>query len=419
MSYDVFISYSHYNKAVADAICAYLEHDGIRCWYAPRDIQLGDDWAASIVNAIESAKVMVVVYTDEANTSKQVLNEISNAVQAGVIIVPFKLTKALPSSGMKYYFTSVHWLDAVDLPFEKSVQELSSQIQSVIKISKPDTGNVKPLSSDEPRKTIEEVSTTKKSANKKIIVLAVCLMFVLAAVAIMLLNHRERENEAPPSATHQAISLSTNKTTTATSDKPSVSSITVGSYVTFGHYPQKAEGNDNTPIEWLVLEIQENKALVISRYALDCQPYNKAYESTTWEECSLRSWLNESFLNKAFTTKEQEAILLTTVDNSKPQQYSGWNTSGGINTLDKIFLLSYREVCTYFKSDKLRQCASTDYALQQGSYSTSWWLLRSPGGEQKYVLFVTSDGSLSPYVINHIHASVRPAMWIELTDAGF
>ena len=116
MAYDVFISYSHLNKNVADAICARLEADGVRCWYAPRDIEPGADWAESIIQTIESVKVMVVVFTDQSNSSKQVMNEIANAANANVTIMPFRLINAQPSGGIKYYFTSVHWLDAVDVP---------------------------------------------------------------------------------------------------------------------------------------------------------------------------------------------------------------------------------------------------------------------------------------------------------------
>ena len=73
MAHDVFISYSKKDKAVADAICARLEQDGVRCWYAPRDIAPGADWAASIIEAIEKTKIMVLVFTDFANASRQVL----------------------------------------------------------------------------------------------------------------------------------------------------------------------------------------------------------------------------------------------------------------------------------------------------------------------------------------------------------
>ena len=117
----------------------------------------------------------------------------------------------------------------------------------------------------------------------------------------------------------------------------------VGNYVTFGTYPQTKAGNDATPIEWLVLARDGNKALLISRYGLDAQPYNIVYTDVTWENCTLRTWLNWTFYNKAFSSAEQSAILTTNVDNSKKQCYSGYSTDGGNNTQDKVFLLSYAE----------------------------------------------------------------------------
>ena len=169
--------------------------------------------------------------------------------------------------------------------------------------------------------------------------------------------------------------------------------------MTFGTYPQTAEGNDSTPIEWLVLARDGNKALLISRYGLDAQPYNENRTDTTWEKCTLRTWLNGTFLNKAFTAQEQEGILVTNVDNSASQGYSGWGTSGGNNTRDKVFLLSYAEANKYFgvqhwsvsgAQDNMKSRISpTSYAKKQGAFTDSsyqttdgkyagWWWLRSP-----------------------------------------
>lgn len=97
----------------------------------------------------------------------------------------------------------------------------------------------------------------------------------------------------------------------------------VGNYVTFGEYPQTTAGEDMTPIEWLVLARNGNKALLISRYGLDAQKYNTINTGVTWEKCTLRTWLNNAFYNKAFNSAEQTAILITNVDNSKNQCYSG------------------------------------------------------------------------------------------------
>ena len=137
MAHDVFISYSHKDKSVADAICARLEGDGVRCWYAPRDIAPGSDWAGSIIDAIASAKIMVLIFTDFSNASSQVLREVGNAVSNGLTIIPFKLTETLPSGSMQYYLGVVHWLDAMNDPLEKSIGDLSTLVQATLSGSAP------------------------------------------------------------------------------------------------------------------------------------------------------------------------------------------------------------------------------------------------------------------------------------------
>ncbi len=137
MAHDVFISYSHKDKSVADAICSRLEGDGVRCWYAPRDIAPGSDWAGSIIDAIASAKIMVLIFTDFSNASSQVLREVGNAVSNSLTIIPFKLTETLPSGSMQYYLGVVHWLDAMNDPLEKSIGDLSTLVQATLSGSAP------------------------------------------------------------------------------------------------------------------------------------------------------------------------------------------------------------------------------------------------------------------------------------------
>ena len=211
--------------------------------------------------------------------------------------------------------------------------------------------------------------------------------------------------------------------------------IQAGDYVTFGHYPQTAAGNDMTPIEWLVLEVKGNKALLLSRYGLDAKPYNTERVATTWEQCTLRTWLNGEFMNKAFSIAEQGAILTAIVDNSRNQEYSGWNTNGGNNTEDKIFLLSYAEANKYFgvqhtsvsgsKNNTKSLVAPTAYALKQRAYTRSdyktedgtaagWWWLRSPGYISPSAARVSFDGFLASYYVNRGNGCVRPALWVNL-----
>ena len=212
--------------------------------------------------------------------------------------------------------------------------------------------------------------------------------------------------------------------------------FTVGNYVTFGEYPQTTAGEDMTPIEWLVLARDGDKALLISRYGLDAQPYNKDHTSVTWETCTLRTWLNGTFYNKAFSSAEQAAILTTNVDNSKNQCYSGWSTSSGNNKQDKVFLLSYAEANKYFgvtydnSSNTKSRVAPTAYAIAQGAWTSysnkttdstyaGWWWLRSPGTYQDYAAIVYFVGSLDFNYVDSDSGSVRPALWVNLESKIF
>ena len=210
----------------------------------------------------------------------------------------------------------------------------------------------------------------------------------------------------------------------------------VGNYVSFGTYPQTKAGNDATPIEWLVLARDGDKALLISRYGLDAQPYNKDYTSVTWETCTLRTWLNGTFYNKAFSSAEQAAILTTRVDNGENQGYNEWNTNGGNNTQDKVFLLSYAEANKYFgvtydnSSNAKSRVAPTAYAIEQKAYtdygcktddgidSGMWWL-RSPGYNQQVAAEVNNSGSFLQSQVDITDICVRPALWVNLESKIF
>ena len=196
-----------------------------------------------------------------------------------------------------------------------------------------------------------------------------------------------------------------------------------GNSITLGNYPQTKAGNDNTPIEWLVLESDRETALLISRYALDCRPYNEKYEDTTWEQCTLRGWLNNEFFNKAFSTEEKQYILQSNVSADKNPKYS---TNPGNATKDNVFLLSIVEANKYFKSDDARMCAPTDYAIQQGAYTSDdfkregrkacWWWLRSPGYSSGNAANTSTDGSITGYglVVDLSNYAVRPCVRVRL-----
>ena len=185
----------------------------------------------------------------------------------------------------------------------------------------------------------------------------------------------------------------------------------VGDIVYFGAYEQDNDtSNGKEDIEWIVLAKENGKALVISKYALDCQMYNSTYTGVTWETCSLRTWLNGSFLNNAFSADEQAKIATTNVSADKNPQYD-YNSHPGNATNDKVFLLSITEANKYFTSDSARACKGTEYCYAQGAYKYSnglcFWWLRSPGDNQIYAPFVSIVGSVyycGDYVFNDILA---------------
>lgn len=207
-----------------------------------------------------------------------------------------------------------------------------------------------------------------------------------------------------------------------------------GKYVTFGHYPQTKSGDDDNPIQWLILERDGQNALLISKCGLDTKPYDTNENGTTWEKSTIRMWLNAIFYNKAFNSAEQAIILTTSVDNNKEQCYSSWSKNDGNNTQDKIFLLSYAEVKKYFdvvywknagpKENKKPRIAPTAYAIAQGAstfslYKTvdgadSGWWLRSLGQNGIEVAAVGASGCLHSFSAYETSASIRPAMWVNI-----
>ncbi len=199
----------------------------------------------------------------------------------------------------------------------------------------------------------------------------------------------------------------------------------VGDIVYFGSYEwDNNTSNGKEDIEWLVLAKENGKVLVISKQALDCQKYNSIYTAVTWENCSLRTWMNGTFLNNAFSADEQAKIATMNVSADKNLEYS---TNPGNATKDKIFLLSITEVEKYFTTDESRKCLPTAYAKAQGAYTsdsyktasgeaTCWWWLRSPGSDHYLAAYVYYDGSVN-YIgcsVRNAIGAVRPALWIDL-----
>jgi hypothetical protein len=132
MAHDVFISHSSKDKAVADAVCATLEQQRIRCWIAPRDIGPGAEWGESIVSAIHASRVMVLIFSASANESPQIRREVERAVHSNVVIVPMRIEDVLPQKSLEYFIGAVHWLDAFDKPLEEYLESLVAVVNGIL-----------------------------------------------------------------------------------------------------------------------------------------------------------------------------------------------------------------------------------------------------------------------------------------------
>lgn len=166
-----------------------------------------------------------------------------------------------------------------------------------------------------------------------------------------------------------------------------------GDVMTYGTYKDK-------PIRWRVLDQQGDQRLLLAEEIVEHLPYNKDYENTYWQTSTLRKWLNHTFFQTAFSFQERTRIINTRLKNPPNPRYL---TSGGSDTVDKIFLLGIAELEKYLPAD-------TDRVLG------SWWWVRSPGMNILSAASVYEDGSIYDTGIN-IHfadGGVRPAMWILL-----
>ena len=189
----------------------------------------------------------------------------------------------------------------------------------------------------------------------------------------------------------------------------------VGDRITFGSWPQT--GHSPQPVEWRVLAVEGDRALVISEKLLAARPYNERHESVTWESCSLRAWLNGEFCDTAFSDEERSRIAETV--NSNPNNGSFFWVNGGHDTTDRVFCLSTKEAKKYFIDDSGRQACFTPYAspsagaVSDDERSADWWL-RSPGGLSNHAAAVSYDGHVIGLgvPVGSQTNGVRPAMWL-------
>jgi hypothetical protein len=133
MAFEVFLSYAHEDKPVADAACAIIEKAGIRCWIAPRDIAPGADYATALMEALDGCKALVLIFSRRANESPHIRREVERAVSRGIPLIPVRVENIEPNAALKYFVGTVHWLDALTPPLEQHFANLATTLGVILK----------------------------------------------------------------------------------------------------------------------------------------------------------------------------------------------------------------------------------------------------------------------------------------------
>ncbi len=199
----------------------------------------------------------------------------------------------------------------------------------------------------------------------------------------------------------------------------------VGDKIVFGSY------------SWKVLDIEKDRALIISEYIIEQRPYHDAYVGITWADCSLRKYLNGEFYD-GFNEAEKSRICPVINKNYDNEWYG---TAGGEDTRDNIFLLSMEEaVCQYFGDSsamlynpgknqrywferKDKNNSRRVAKLEDNKEQIWWWWTRTPGRVNVKSVYIHGDGNIGIQGNNILKGNiadgrctggVRPALWLKL-----
>lgn len=189
--------------------------------------------------------------------------------------------------------------------------------------------------------------------------------------------------------------------------------VQVNGIIKFGSYIQELDQKE--PIEWIVLDKQEDKMLVVSKKILDCRKYHNKYEKINWEYSDIRKWLNNDFLNNAFSSEEQTQILQSKIINESNPTYK---SNSGNKTFDKVFLLSINEANRYFKDEKARRAKGSNSAKNHNLWidiygNGFYWLRSSDDRQYSAVIDLRGDVSDFGHFVGNDRYGIRPALWIK------
>lgn len=197
--------------------------------------------------------------------------------------------------------------------------------------------------------------------------------------------------------------------------KHNLKTSAIGSVVKFGSYEQDDNfDNGKEAVEWIIIDRNQESTMLISKNIIEYQPYLNVgwgnYRDTTWETCTLRTWLNTTFYNSLFSAKEKQYVKSSSVV-PDPKEYST-SVDPGNKTVDNVYLLSEKEYNKYKSIAGVSECGSSRYVLSKERHGYNRWWLRSPHND--YLIFakeVYSADYITTETVDHDNG-VRPVVWI-------
>ncbi len=468
----IFLSHSSRDAAVAGQICGQLEKSGIKCFIAPRDIRPGKEYAEEIINGLDESAAMVLLMSQNANSSPHVLREVEHAVSSGTPILVYKLEEVALSKSMEYFLMTHQWVSAKPredyadiVAFARNLAEEKNRKQDT------DAGESRKwsLAAGESRErngadgnNDAYASGRKggKAAGQKAGIFAVCAaLFVAALVCACFLKFGLQESMADPVSVH------------------------AGDTVFFGSYL-------NQDIEWRVLRVSEDgtQAVLVAAHILSMKAYDAAesgrynYDgdrdywtreseadtdmalqarvrgNSDWSVSNLRTWLNadtevvaytdqpptatamaekkNGYQNErgflcGFTQEERDAIVETELV-TKGNALAGTDS---VTTYDRVWLLSLDELAWFDQAGMSKFATPTETAVEQdqsdwysldydtyGAAYCSWWL-REPAPGTASLCYLVNNGYTEEVTrqenVGLEGFGVRPALTVDLRLVTF
>jgi TIR domain len=202
--YDAFVSHSSKDRTYAELVCQSLESHSLRCWIAPRDIQPGVEWGAAIIDGIDRSKVMLVIFSTNANDSAQVRREVERGIGKSMPILPFRIEDANPKGALEFALSNTHWLDGFKPPIEPTLTQLVQSVKALCAVpsavpsnnpppvpSKPNSqataktqGMAKTPPAAKPQATTQVKPETKPRSRKSVLVATVIGLLVFASAGV-------------------------------------------------------------------------------------------------------------------------------------------------------------------------------------------------------------------------------------------